>query len=175
MGRTVMDEVDALVRAFGSRGKHDQSLWKLDVLLDLGRLDDPRVVPFLVGVVADADEPLDVRLEILERFREMSLTPGDRLRAAHACLAALAPDADSRLRLRASLVLGAFVDLDGVLDALGAVAAAECEPTELRYNAYASLQRAGPTSACLDILRVLRADEIFGQSVRALMASWGVS
>ena len=169
-----MDEVDTLIKAFGSRGKRHQSLWKLDVLLDLGRLNDPRVVQLLVTVVTDADEPLDVRLDVLGSFREMSLTPGDRNRVAGACLAALAPASDSRIRLRAAIVLGDFVDNERVLDALGTVAA-ECESTELRYNAYTSLQRAGPTIACVDMLRLLCADKAFGPSARALLASWGVA
>jgi hypothetical protein len=169
-----MDDVDALITAFGSRGKRHQSLWKLDVLMDLGRLNDPRVVQFLVAVATDADEPLDVRLDVVGRLREMSLTPTERVRAAGACLAALAPASDERLRLRAALVLGDFVDGASVLDALGTLAADESEPTELRYNAYTSLQRAGPITACIAILRSLGDDETFGPSARALMASWGV-
>jgi hypothetical protein len=169
-----VDNVDALIRAFESRGKRDQSLWKLDVLLDLGRLVDPRVVRFLAAIATDVDEPLDVRLEALSRLREVAQSPSDRLVAASAGLAALATGSDDRVRLRAALVLGDFVDVDGVLSALGTLAAAECEPTELRYDAYTSLQRAGPTTACVAILRSLSNDETFGQSTRALMASWGV-
>ena len=169
-----MDEVETLIQAFGSRGKRNQSLWKLDVLLDLGLLDDPRVVRFLVDLVADTDEPLDVRSEALSRLRETAHSPSERVLAARAGLAALAPESNSQIRLRAAIVLGDFVDVEGVLSALGALAAAESEPTELRYNAYTSLQRAGPVTACVDILRSLRADEAFGPSARALMASWGV-
>ena len=120
-----MDEVDRLIQAFGSRGKRNQSLWKLDVLLDLGRLYDPRVVRFLADVGTDADEPLDVRSEALSRLRETAQSPGDRVLAARAALAALAPESDSQIRLRAAIVLGDFVDAEGVLSALGRVAAAE--------------------------------------------------
>jgi hypothetical protein len=170
-----MDEVDTLLHAFGSRGTRNQSLWKLDILLDLGRLHDPRVVRFLAAVVVDTGEPLDVRLDALSRVREMAESPSDRVVAGGAALAALAPGSESQIRLRAAIVLGDFVDAAGVLSALGAVAAAEHEPTELRYNAYTSLQRAGPVAACVDILRRLRADEAFGPSASALMASWGVT
>ena len=169
-----MDQVDILLQAFGSRGKRNQSLWKLDVLLDLGRLVDSRVVQFLAAVVTDVDEPLDVRSEALSCLRETAQSPGDRVLAASAGLAGLAAGSDSRIRLRAAIVLGDFVDVDGVLGALGTLAAAESEPTELRYNAYTSLQRAGPTADCVAILRSLSDDEMFGQSARSLMASWGV-
>jgi hypothetical protein len=132
-------------------------------------------VPFLAAVVADTEEPLDVRLDALSRLRETAQSPSDRMLAASAALAALAPESDTQIRLWAALVLGDFVDAEGVLSALGMVAAAECEPTELRYNAYTSLQRAGPVAACVDILRLLCADEAFGPSARALMVSWGVT
>ena len=89
-------------------------------------------------------------------------------------LTVLAAGSDGRIRLRAAIVLGDFVDVDGVLSALGTLAAAGSEPTELRYNAYTSLQRAGPTTACVGILRSLSDDETLGQSARALMATWGV-
>ena len=95
--------------------------------------------------------------------------------AARVALATQAPESDSQIRLRAAIVLGDFVDAEGVLSALGALAGAEREPTELRYTAYTSLQRAGPLAACVDILRTLRADETFGPSATALMASWGVT
>src|SRR4051812_44614974 len=107
-----MDKVDRLIHAFGSRGKHNQSLWKLDVLLDLGRLGNPRVAPFLAALVADADEPTDVRSEALSRLRAIARTPSDRLLAACAGLTALATGSDSRLRLRAAIVLGDLVDVD---------------------------------------------------------------
>ena len=57
---------------------------------------------------------------------------------------------------------------------LGSLARDPREPIELRYNAFTSLQRAGPTTACLDILRSLSDDEMLGQSARALFSSWGV-
>ena len=172
-----MDAVETLIQAFWSHGKRNQSLWKLDVLLDLSRLVDPRVVQFLAAIATDTSEPVDVRLEALSSLREAAQSPSDRREAASAGLAALAAGAagaDDRIRLRAAIALGDFVDADDVLRALGALAAAESEPTELRYNAYTSLQRAGPTTDCIAILRSLADDETFGQSARALMASWGV-
>lgn len=169
-----MDAVETLIQAFWSHGRRNQSLWKLDVLLDLSRLVDPRVVQFLAAIVTDTSEPVDVRLEALSSLREAAQSPSDRRAAATAGLAALAAGSDSRIRLRAAIVLGDFVDAEDVLRALGALAAAESEPTELRYNAYTSLQRAGLTTECVAILRSLADDETFGQSARALMASWGV-
>jgi HEAT repeat protein len=173
-GWPALDELDSLIEAFGSRGKWDHALWKLDILLDLTRLIDPRVVRFLAAIITDNDEPLGVRSEALSLLRKTALSPGDRELAASAALAALARGSDGQIRLRAAIVLGEFVDVQGVLSRLGTLAAADFEPTELRYNAYTSLQHVGPTADSVAILRSLANDETFGQSARALIASWGV-
>ena len=176
-----MDDVARLIQAFGSRGKHDHVAWKLDMLLDLGRIDEARVPPFLAAVATDPEEPTAVRLDALGRLREAALGSGKLAvcaLAADACLTVLVPSAnvppaDDRLRLHAALVLGDFIELPGVLAALGALAQAARESIELRYNAFTSLQRAGPSSECLAVLRALTADETLGQSATALLASWG--
>jgi hypothetical protein len=170
-----MDEVERLIQAYGSRGTREQAAWKLDVLMDLGRIDDPRVVAFLVVVAADTGEPPEVRSDALRRLREASLSPCERVQAAGAGLRALAPGSHGQLRLHAAVVLGDFVDVEGILDTLCTVAADPGEPLDLRYNAFTSLQRAGPTPACIERLRSLAADETLGQSARALLTSWGAA
>jgi hypothetical protein len=170
-----MDEIERLIAAFRAHGPHDHSLWKLDVLMDLGRHDDPRAMQLYVAVVGDAEEPPDVRSAALRRLREAAPTRDHRSMAADAIRRALGHQAHPEVRLDAALALGDFVDDRGALGVLGAVAADPSEPIELRYNAFTSLQRAGPTAACLDILHALSEDETLGQSVRALLTSWGVS
>jgi hypothetical protein len=169
-----MDEVARLIEEFGSRGKRNHSIWKLDVLMDLGDINDPAVVQFLVTVVMDPQEPSDVRTDALRRLRERSLGPNDRALVAGAGLHAITSASESQLRLHAALILGDFADVEGVLGMLGSLAMDPREPIELRYNAFTSLQRAGPTTACLDILRSLSADELLGQSARALLCTWSV-
>jgi hypothetical protein len=174
LGRRLMDPAAWLIEAFGSRGKRDHSAWKLDVLMDLGRHDDPKVIAFFLAVVVDAEEPTDVRLDALGRLREVALDAAARCLAADASLKVLSRPSDDGLRLHAALVLGDFTDVPGVLDALGALTQEPDESIELRYNAFTSLQRAGPTEPCLDVLRALSADETLGPSARAILASWGV-
>jgi hypothetical protein len=168
-----MDEIDQLIEAFGSRGKSGHAAWKLDLLMDIGRFRGARVIAFFAAVVADGGEPPDVRADALRRLRESTLTPVERMLAAEAGLRALACSPSLDLRLRAALALGDFADLPPTLQALGALASDADEPLELRYNAFTSLQRAGPTPACLAILRGLVSDETLGQSAVALLASWG--
>ena len=169
-----MDEVDRLIDAFGSRGKVDHSVWKLDVLMDLGQFDDPRAVALYLRVTADADEPPDVRSDALGRLREATLSPDQRMLAASVGVRALTSEHDRTLRLHAALMLGDLVDIPEVLDALGGVATDTSEEIELRYNAFTSVQRAGPSDGCLQILRALAADELLGQSAQALLMAWGI-
>jgi hypothetical protein len=173
-----MDEVARLIEAFGARGRRGQSAWKLDVLMDLGRIDDGRVRELLAAVASDGDEPADVREDALRRLRDVSVTPEARALAARAGIAALEQTGVGAgrpaIRLQAAIVLGDVVDAEGALDALGSVAADQREPIELRYTAFTALERAGPTAACLAILRPLAADEALGQAVRSLLASWRI-
>jgi hypothetical protein len=171
-----MDDVARLIATFGARGRRGQSAWKLDVLMDLGRLDDGRVRTFLAAIVMDRDEPADVRQDALRRLRDLAVTGEARALVAQTGVAALtqAGSATGALAFRsqAAIVLGDVVDLDGVLAALGAVAADPQEPIELRYTAFTALERGGPTADCLAILRPLAADEVLGRAVRGLFTSW---
>jgi hypothetical protein len=168
-----MDDVERLIEAFGARGKRDQSTWKLDVLLDLGRLDDPGIVSFLRAVLTDEAEPVDVRIDALKRLREAPLAPDERVRVAEASVQVLSRPSDGRLLLHAALVLGELTDVRGVLDALAALVVDPDEPLELRYNAFTALQRVGPTPEGLALLRGLSGDETLGPSARALIIAWG--
>ena len=171
-----MGRVEQLIAAFGARGKGDRAAWKLDVLLDLGIADDPRVVPFLLAVFTDAAEPGAVRIDALRRLREASLTPDQRVAVAEAggrvLTAPASAPADAELRLHAALALGDFADVRGVVAALGGRALDPVEPLELRYNAFTSLQRAGPTAECIAVLAALRPDETLGQTARGVLAVW---
>lgn len=168
-----MDELERLIATFGACGRPAGAAWKLDVLMDVGRFGGPRVVAFYAAVVADATEAPEVRSDALRRLRETLLTPDERTVAVAVCLDALAPESDLTLRLHAALALGDFVDVPAALAALGRLAADVDEPIDLRYNAFTSLQRAGPTPACLEILARLVSDPMLGQSASRLLAVWG--
>ncbi|TME21298.1 MAG: hypothetical protein E6I75_31205 [Chloroflexi bacterium] len=59
---------------------------KLDVLIDLERVRDSRVVPFLLQVLMDPDESEDVRTHVVKQLRNGSgvLVPADRPAVAKA-------------------------------------------------------------------------------------------
>lgn len=76
------------------------------------------------------------------------------------------------LRLQAVLALAEFATIDGVPAALGGLALDPGETIDVRYSAFTSLQRAGPTAKCVAILRQLSADAMLGSSARSLLSLW---
>ena len=165
------DEADRLMQAFRARATSSTAA-KLDVLLDLERLTDPRVVPFLLEVLGDRGEAKEVRSQVLKRLRSGHPSAATRLLVAEAMLQLLADDLWPELRLQAALALGEFIDLAGVPAALGGLALDVALPLDLRYSAFTSLERAGPTAECVALLRQLAADETLGRSAQGVLAAW---
>ena len=166
-----MDDVERLIEAFRARSTRSV-LSKLDALLDLEQLDDPRIVPFLLHVLADQREPTEVRIHVLKRLRNGRLQPGDRQSIAEAVITVLSDRSSPDLRLQAVLALAEFTNIDGVQATLGGLALDPGETIDMRYSAFTSLQRAGPTTTCVAVLRQLSADGILGRSARSLLSLW---
>src|ERR1700682_6097747 len=143
-----MDDVERLIEAFRARSTWSV-LSKLDALLDLEQLDDPRIVPLLLHVLADQREPTEVRIHVLKRLRNGHLQSGERQSVAEAVLMVLSDRSSPDLRLQAVLALAEFTDIDGVQATLGGLALDPGETIDVRYSAFTSLQRAGPTATCV--------------------------
>ena len=167
--------MERLIQAFQSHSGQSAAAWKLDVLLDLGELRDARILPFLLDVLADAGEPIGVRLEVLSRVRGGPLSPDERPHVAQVILQMLTSQVDRRLRLQAALALGEFTDVPGVIRPLGDLALTDTESFDLRYAAFASIERAGPTPEGLALLRRLSADELLGRSAASMLQAWHAS
>ena len=69
-----MDDVERVIVAFKTRPTWSV-MSKLDALMDLGQIDDPRIVPFLVEVLVDQGEPMEVRINVLKQLRNGRLQP----------------------------------------------------------------------------------------------------
>lgn len=160
-----------LIEAYVARARSSAAA-KLDVLIDLERISDPRVVPFLVGVLEDLREPLPVRSHVLKGLRNGGFTSGSRQHVAEAMLRILSDGSSPELRLEAALALGEFTDQSAVPAALGRLALDNSLPIDLRYSAFTSLERFGPTAECLPILRKLSTDEMLGRSAESVLATW---
>lgn len=170
-----MDELERLARVYRVRPTPSVAS-KLDVLTKLQRVRDSRVVPFLLTVLGDSVEPDQVRAYVLKQLRTEDglLIPTDRKPAARAIERVLAGDSSLELRLEAALALGAFIEIDGVLEQLNRVCLARDESIDLRYAAFTSLERAGPTPQCVALLRWLANDETLGQAALTVLAAWRV-
>jgi hypothetical protein len=152
-----------LIKAYGT-GKMSTGASRLKAVMALKRLRDPRVVQFLLQVLADRRAPTKVRSHLLKQLREVRSTVGHRQRVAKRILDVLSDRSNPALRLQAALTLAEFADMTGVPQALADVAQDPDKPIELRYTAFRSLQEAGPTTACVVLLRELSVDETLGSS-----------
>jgi PBS lyase HEAT-like repeat-containing protein len=166
-----MDEVERLIEAFRARATSGATS-RLDVLMDLGRLRDPRVVPFLLQVLGDSEEAAEVRIHVIKRLRNGRLALNERRAVALTMIQVLRDGSSSDLRLQSALALAEFTDLEGVVQMLGSIALDVREAIDLRYSAFTSLERAGPTAECVEILRQLSVDETLGRSARSLLSTW---
>jgi hypothetical protein len=103
------------------------------------------------------------------------LVPADRPPVAKVIGDVLADKSTTDLRLQAALALGEFTQIDGVLARLSAVCLAQDESLDLRYAAFTSVERAGPTPECVALLRQLASEEeALGGSARSVLSAWHI-
>ena len=166
-----MDKLDRLIELFSAQPTAPMYR-KLDVLLELEQLRDARCVPFLLRVLGDRRELLEVRLRVIRLLR-LVRCPGANRDAVGRHLSDLLVDhSSSDLRVAAALTLGEFTELEHVPSALGVVALDPAEAVDLRYSAFTSLERVGPTTECVAFLRQLATDDTLGPSARSLLLRW---
>jgi hypothetical protein len=170
-----MTEFERLVRIYRMRATSAAGS-RLDVLLDLERIRDPGVLPFLIEVLTNRRESLDVRMYVVKRLRSRDCLPtsADRLSIATALCNVLADDPNQNLRLQAALTLGDFHEADGVLARLFTVALAAAESGDLRYAAFDSIERAGPAPESITLMRQLASEETLGNAARRVLSAWNV-
>src|SRR5262249_9836302 len=151
---TSQDDLERSIRLLSDPSV--ETAWRLDALLDLERTDDPRITPVLLAIVANPIEPRSLRLAVLRHLRDTS-SGAD---VANALRRLLRDHAATELdiRIQAALALGDCTSTDDVIADLGAISADQSEPFDLRYAAFTSLQRAGPTPASVAALRQLAED-----------------
>jgi hypothetical protein len=166
-----MDEIGQFIETFRARAT-SSARSKLDALLDLERFEDPRVLRFLLDVLADKAELAPVRIHVLKRLRNGNIPPINRPAIAEVMLRVLSDDSGPDLRMQAALALAEFADIPGVPTRLGSLALDPDQTIDLRFSAFTSLQRAGPSTECVAVLRQLLADESLGPSARRVLSLW---
>jgi hypothetical protein len=170
-----MDELRRLVDLFRTRASSSVKS-KLDVLMDLEQVRDPRVVPFLLQLLQDRQESADIRMHVVRQLRNGTgiLVPADRPAVAKAIAQVLAETSTADLRLQAALALGDFTEIDGVLSILSEVTLARNESIDLRYAAFTAIERAGPTPECVATLGQIARDATLGDAARSVLSAWHV-
>jgi HEAT repeat protein len=145
--------------------------------MDLERIRDPRVVPFLRKILGDPHEREDVRIHVVRQLRNESgvLVPSDRPVVSRSLRDVLTNTSAENLRLRAALALGDFTEIEGVLTALTTLTLAHDESIDLRYAAFTSIERAGPTPQCIAVLRQIAHDDALGDAARNVLSTWHVA
>ena len=168
-----MDELQRLADAYRQRASWSVKS-KLDVLMDLERIRDPRVVPFLLSVMADRNESEEVRIYVVRQLRNGGglLVPSDTSRVADAIVAVLGSPSGEELRIQAALALADFTQIEGVLACLGGVALDVGQSIDLRYAAFTSIERAGPAPGSVALLRQIARDETLGDAARSVLSAW---
>jgi hypothetical protein len=165
-----MDEVDRLMELLSANNASSAAA-KIPLLVSLDRVRDPRVVPFLLRLLSDESQQVEVRTQVVRLVRNGRLTPDERHRVAHQLIALLRQDSALALRLQVAYALGEFTDVPGVVAGLGNVALAD-GAIDLRYAAFTSLQRAQHVPECVGVLRQLVRDEALGPSARRVLSAW---
>jgi len=170
-----MDDFDRLVNVYRTRGATSVKS-RLGVLLDIEQVRDARVVPFLLEILADWHESADVRIYVLKRMRNRNrfIAPTDRPLVAEAVGDVMTDESNVQLRLQAALTLGDFTDIAGVLSRLTTLSLAREESIDLRYAAFTSIERAGPTPECIALMRQIASDEALGGAARSVLSAWHV-
>jgi hypothetical protein len=166
-----MDHVERLIAAFSAEPTAPV-FRKLDVLLALEQLRDPRAVPFLLQEVRNRTEPTEIRMRAIRVLRTVRCPSEARAAVGRELTTLLVDRATPDLRIAAALTLADFTDLPGVPAALGAVALDASESLDLRYSAFTSLERVGPTAECVALLGRLADDDAFGRSAQSLLTRW---
>ena len=118
-----------------------------------------------------------MRIHVVRQLRNESgvLVPSDRPAVTQALQDVLTDASADNLRLQAALALGDFTEVDGVLSALTALSLAHDESIDLRYAAFTSIERAGPTPGCIAVLRQIAGDDALGNAARSVLSAWHVA
>jgi hypothetical protein len=168
------DETFELIRRFSDR--HSEAASRLDALLDLRQVDDPRLTSAVLRALLDAAEMVSIRVGALRYLRDRLRTTERRAEIANALMRVVGDaGSDQRdLRVQVSLALGDCTDVPGVVTRLGAICASVDEVFEVRYAAFTSVERSGPTAEAVEILRQLCVDETLGRSAEGMLRRWRV-
>jgi hypothetical protein len=162
---------DAIAR-FRAAPDGDEEI-PLDVIAQLEEARDPRIVPFLLEVVADLGGLDLARVEVCEvlKLRE-GMTAAERTAAAKALATVLFDDEDGDVRNYAAMALSSFFDLPAARAAVERVLLDGREERNVRHNALFAIERSGSSPENTRLLQKLDADPELARSARRILGEW---
>src|SRR6476660_4034125 len=99
------DDIDHLITEVRRRGSAASLAWKLGIVMDLERVPDDRIVPFLIEVLVDRRQPTELRAHLLKRIRNGGIRPEENRRVAAALIFLLREISNTNIRTHAVLAL----------------------------------------------------------------------
>jgi hypothetical protein len=70
------------------------------------------------------------------------------------------------------MAAGSYMDIEEVIRELERILQARAEDSDLRWNAFADIERIGSTPRSVDLLRRLLVDDEFKQSAARVLSEW---
>ncbi|MEW6127921.1 MAG: hypothetical protein AB1757_12855 [Acidobacteriota bacterium] len=171
-----MDEVGRLISEFkaaklDANGECDE---KIDLILELEELEDPRIMPFFLEVIGNENEYDLARIEVLKilKLRDRR-SPEEHERIGKAILEVLAKSKDADVRNYAAMALAKYLDVEGANTEAGNLLLNSKTQIDLRHNLFFAFERFGETDDGREVMLKLLQDEEFRQSAARVLGDWG--
>ena len=176
-----MDEIERLIaqfRAENTSGLGDPGKSRKPGIVDsLARYSsDTRAFEFLLQIASDANELDLVRIDVL-KFLEVRepATNHERLMVASVLRNILSEDPDDLVRGYAAMAARCYMDDDRLFKEMSDVLLNPKEDVDLRFNAFAVLERMGASPRTLSIMWRVGQDATLSKSAKRVLASWNAA
>ena len=146
---------------------------KVMIIRSLATLHSRLAFAFLLSVVGDKGEYDLARIEALKALQLSEVNAWDRAIVASTLVSILLHDDDPDVRNYAAITLEVFVESPEVFVAMRKVVLDPEEDVDLRYNAFAGIERLGPTEAAVATLRGLLDDAELKATASRVLRGWG--
>ena len=174
-----MDQIDQLIAAFESENTPslsdpDSESVKDRVISELeAHSSDPRVLSFYLKVATNRDEYDLARIEV---FKVLHVRPteseGERSRIGVAIVGVLRNDGDEDVRNYAAIAASSYMTVSVVQEVIESILLDSSIGPNLRANAFAAFESAGPTTSNIRVMQAMTKDATFQKSADRVLQKW---